>query len=183
MTTWYAILISGVSGAVVTLLGVMVGGAVTNRSQRLHWLRDKRIEACAELLRESTSMQIRLHQLWNRGEAADWTAWNQALAMIWLIGTPDVRTEAKRVDRLFWLCRERIKRGQIVGEQAWSEVRDEMELARRDLINAARHEMFSSKDFVDDVPVGRPSLSEVAKLFDSTTGQSAADDAQQAEAQ
>jgi hypothetical protein len=182
MTTWYAILISGVSGAVVTLLGVMAGGAVTSRSQRLHWLRDKQIEACAELLRESTSMQIKLRHLWNRGEAADWTAWNQALAMIWLIGTPDVRTKTKQVDRLFWLCRERIKRGQIVGEKAWSEVRDEMELARRDLINAARREMVSSKDFVDDVPVGRPSLSELDQLFDSTNVQ-ATDNPQEAAAQ
>lgn len=68
---------------------------------------------------------------------------------------PSVRTKTKQVDRLFWLCRERVNRGQIVGEQAWSEVRDEMELARRDLINAARREMVSSKHPVDDVPVGR----------------------------
>jgi hypothetical protein len=82
MTTWYAILISGASGALVTLLGVVVGGVMAGRSQRLHWLRDKQIEACAELLRESTAMQISLRNLWNRGEVKDWTAWNQALAMI-----------------------------------------------------------------------------------------------------
>jgi hypothetical protein len=169
MTTWYAILISGVSGAVVTLLGVVVGGVMTGRSQRRHWLRDKQIEACAALLRESTAIQIALRHLWKRQETTEWTAWNQALAMIWLIGTPAVRNEAKRMDRIFWLFRERIKRGQIYGESAWGEVRDEMELARRDLINAARREMVASKELVDDVPVGRPSLTEIDEMFGSSS--------------
>ena len=102
-------MISGVSGAVVTLLGVMVGGAVTNRSQRLHWLRDKRIEACAELLRESTSMQIRLHQLWNRGEAADWTALDAYL--IEYCVTPELRRTVRASS--FSAMLEMVKEGKL----------------------------------------------------------------------
>lgn len=168
MTTWYAILISGASGAAVTLLGVVVGGVMAGRSQRRHWLRDKQIGACADLVRESTAMQIALRHRWNRQDPIDWTAWNQALAMIWLVGTPAVRNEAKRMDRVFWLCSARIKRGQIYDENAWGEIRDEMELARRDLINAARRETVVSKDLVDDAPVARPSLTEVASVLDSS---------------
>ena len=78
MTTWYTVLISGASGAVVTLLGVMVGGVVTSRNQRRHWLRDKQIEACADLIRESTAMQLTLRKQWKLRETRDWIAWNQA---------------------------------------------------------------------------------------------------------
>ena len=167
MTTWYTVLISGASGAVVTLLGVVVGGMMAGRSQRLHWLRDKQIEACAALVQESTAMQIKLRRQWMEREAPEWTAWNQALAMIWLIGTPGVRTEAKKMDRIFWLCNARIKRQQVADEVAWAELRDQMEVSRRDLINAARREVISTDDAVADVPVARPSLAEVEQIFES----------------
>ena len=55
-----------------------------------------------------------------------------------------------------------------------------MELARRDLINAARNEMVTSKDFVDDVPVGRPSPREFDELFDSSDTQLAVNHAEEA---
>jgi hypothetical protein len=84
---WLTILISAASGAVVTLVGVVAGGAIAGRSQRQQWTRDKQPGACAEMVQESTRMQLALRQRWHRGASADWTAWNQALAMIWLIGT------------------------------------------------------------------------------------------------
>jgi hypothetical protein len=110
-------------------------------------------------------MQLALRQQWKQGEGTDWTAWNQALAMIWLVGTPTVRAEAGRMDRLFWLCGGRIKNGLMTGEDSWAPVRDEMELSRRDFINAARREVVGTKTFVDDVPVARPSLSEIREMF------------------
>jgi hypothetical protein len=171
VTTWYAILISGVSGAIVTLLGVVVGGAITGRSQRNQWLRDKQIDACAAVIRESTAMQITLKGRWGTvEEPLDWTSWNQALATIWLVATPAVRAEAKRMDRLFWLCQARMKREQIANEVVWAELRDEMELSRRDLINAARHEVVATRDLVADVPVARPSLAELSEIFGSPCG-------------
>jgi hypothetical protein len=110
-------------------------------------------------------MQLALRQRWRGGASADWTAWNQALAMMWLIGTPAVLTAARRMDRLFWLCSARIKRGHLANETDWASVRDEMELARRDFINASRREVVHSKASVDDVPVARPSLDEIRQIF------------------
>lgn len=77
MAAWLTILISGASGAVVTLLGVAAGGVIAGRSQRQQWTRDKQLDACAELVQESTRMQLALLQHWRGGIAADWTAWNQ----------------------------------------------------------------------------------------------------------
>jgi hypothetical protein len=47
MTASIAILVSGASGAVVTLVGVVTGGVIASRSQRRQWLRDKQVDACA----------------------------------------------------------------------------------------------------------------------------------------
>ena len=109
MAGWLAILISGASGAAVTLLGVVTGGVIASRSQRRQWIRDRQIDACAVLIQESTRMQLALRQQWGQQEKPDWTAWNQVLATIWLVGPPAVRAEARRMDRIFWLCGARIK--------------------------------------------------------------------------
>jgi hypothetical protein len=162
---WLTILISGASGGVVTLLGVVAGGLIAGRSQLRQWTRDKQLDACAQLVQESTRMQLALLQHWRGGAAADWTAWNQALAMIWLVGTPAVRTEAKRMDRLFWLCGAQIKGGQMTRKEDWASARDEMEVARRDFINATRRDVVDAKTPVEDVPVARPPLSEIHQLF------------------
>jgi hypothetical protein len=95
MTGWIAVLVSGVSGAVVTLVGVVTGGVLASRSQRRQWLRDKQVDACAVVVQQSTAMQLALLRQWKRQDRPDWTAWNQALAMIWLVGTPAVREAAK----------------------------------------------------------------------------------------
>lgn len=165
MAGWLTILISAASGAVVTLVGVAAGGVIASRSQRQQWTRDKQLGACAEVVQESTRVQLALRQRWRGGVSADWTAWNQALAMIWLVGTPAVRAGARRMDRLFWLCSAQIKRAQVASETDWAALRDEMEEARRDFINASRREVVQIKESVDDVPVARPSLAEIRQLF------------------
>lgn len=48
VTEWLPIVASGVSGAVVTLLGVITGGAMTSRGQRRQWNRDKQIDAAPQ---------------------------------------------------------------------------------------------------------------------------------------
>jgi hypothetical protein len=164
---WIAILVSGASGAVVTLVGVVTGGVLASRAQRRQWLRDKQVDACAVVVQESTTMQLALLQRWKHQDTPDWTAWNQALAMIWLVGTPQVREAAKKMDRAFWLCGARIKSGQLTSEDAWAEHRDAMELSRRDFINAARHEPIGAREPVSDVPVARPPLTEIRRMFGS----------------
>jgi hypothetical protein len=84
--------------------------------------------------------------------------------MIWLVGTPVVVAEARRMDRIFWLCGDRIKVGKA-SEEGWAQVRDEMEVSRRDFMNAARREVVETRVHIDDLPVARPPLSEVRELF------------------
>ncbi|WP_171059923.1 hypothetical protein [Streptomyces montanus] len=38
----------------VALVGVLAGSLLTNRAERVHWSRDKQIEACAAIVAEST---------------------------------------------------------------------------------------------------------------------------------
>ncbi len=165
MAGWVAILVSGASGAVVTLVGVVAGGLIANRSQRRQWLRDKQVDACAVVVQESTAMQLALLRQWKDQDLPDWTAWNQALAMIWLVGTPAVREAARHMDRAFWLCGARIKSGQLTSKDAWAEEREVIELSRRDFINAARRDPVGARDPVSDVPVARPPLTEIRQMF------------------
>ncbi|MFD0535463.1 hypothetical protein ACFQY7_18640 [Actinomadura luteofluorescens] len=55
--------ITTVGTAITTLLGVFVGGAITHRSQQQRWSRDRQAEACALILRESSSVLIELGKL------------------------------------------------------------------------------------------------------------------------
>jgi len=170
VTGWLAVVVSAVSGAAITLLGVVAGGIVASRSQRRQWTRDKQIEACAAIVEESTRMQLALLQRWKRGNEADWTGWNQKLAMLWLVGTPDVIAEARMMDRAFWLGGGRITSGLMTNE-TWATARDEMEAARRRFINAARLTVVDAKVPVDDAPVARPPLSEIHQMFGTAPDQ------------
>jgi len=166
VTGWLGIVLSTFGGAAVTLLGVIVGGFVTRRSEQRQWARDRQIDACATVVQESTRMQLALLERWKRRQRPDWTVWNQALAMLWLVGTHEVIAEAKAMDRLFWLSSIRIKGGQM-SEDAWAADRDEMEAARLRFINAARRAIVTRSAVLSDVPVARPPLSEVRDLLGS----------------
>jgi hypothetical protein len=164
VTGWLAILVSSAGGAAVTLLGVATGGFIAGRSQTRQWIRDKQISACTTLIEESTRMQLALQRQQRHGRKADWTAWNQALAVIWLIGVPDVIDAAAAMDRVFWTDGTRIKTGQITDDDAWAVARGRMESARLAFINAARRNTVRSLVPVTDLPVARPSLSELIRL-------------------
>jgi hypothetical protein len=165
VTAWIPIVVSGVSGTAVTLLGVITGGAITSRAQRRQWNRDKQIDASTVLIQESTRMQLALRQQWKYGDDIDWTAWNQALAVMWLVGTPDSIAGARQMDRVFWHCSARIRRGWKPDEDAWVTVRDVMESARLEFINVARRKLAESGEPVDEVPVARLPLSELNELY------------------
>jgi hypothetical protein len=167
MTGWSAILVPGVSGAAITLLGVITGGAIASRSQQRQWARDKQIDGCAAVIQESARMQLALRERWTHGQETDWTAWNQALSMLWLVGTSDVITQALWLDRAFWLCGARINNRQITDEDTWAVTRDYLESARLDFINTARRRVVNAKTTVNEVPVARPPLSEIQELFGS----------------
>jgi hypothetical protein len=147
------------------LLGVITGGAIASRAQRRQWNRDKQIDACTVLIQESTRMQLALREQWKYGRDIDWTTWNQALAVMWLVGTPDIIAAARKMDRAFWHCSARIRRGWKPDEGAWATVRDNMESARLEFINVARLKLTESAEPVNEIPVARLPLSELNELY------------------
>ncbi|MFD7283555.1 hypothetical protein ACFV80_42840 [Streptomyces sp. NPDC059862] len=84
-----------------TLIGVLAGSLLTSRADRMHWSRDKQIEACAAIVAESTRIQLALRRAWRHGDAVDWVPWNVALGTIWLVGSPAVVTAAATMDQVF----------------------------------------------------------------------------------
>jgi hypothetical protein len=69
------------------------------------------------------------------------------------------------MDRVFWHCSARIRRGRKPDEDAWAAVRDEMESARLEFINVARRKLTESGEPVYEVPVARLPLSELNELY------------------
>lgn len=56
------IIASGVSGVVVTLLGVLTGGAHASRAQRRQWSRDQQITAMSiQLSAQTLAITCRVH--------------------------------------------------------------------------------------------------------------------------
>lgn len=131
---------------------------LSSRTQRQHWSRDRQIDACKSIIAESTRCQLALRRKWKRNEPIDWIAWNEALALIWLVGPERVIAAAYRMDELFWVEHGRIKDGEVTDEYAWAAARDAMEEARLDFINAVRDEILRSPEQLDDKPVARPPL-------------------------
>jgi hypothetical protein len=122
------------------------------------------------MVQESTRMQLAMREWWKRGQHPEWTAWNQALAVLWLVGTNEMISEAKRMDRIFWISSNRIKAGQM-SEDAWGPDRAEMEAARLSFINAARPAIAARSVALNEIPVARPALSEIRDLLGSTQPQ------------
>jgi hypothetical protein len=178
VTLWLPIFASSAGSAAVTLLGVAAGGLLAGRVQTRQWIRDKQIGACTAIIEGSTQMQLALLRLQRHGHEPDWTAWNQALAVIWLVGTPEVSDAAARMDQVFWINGNRIETGQVSDEDGgWPLVRDQMESARLDFINAARRYLVRPLMPVTDLPVARPPLSELIRLSQSAGDPGAADNA------
>lgn len=136
-------------GAVLTtLFGVLVGSALSNRSQARQWSRDHQADACAQVLRESSNVLIELARLnGQRIEPApdgaaiqtslDWKPWNEALAMVNLVATNDIVEAAHAIDAEFWPVHQQIKRGWTI-EGHWYKLRGPIEDRRRDFVNVAR---------------------------------------------
>jgi hypothetical protein len=144
--------------ALTTLLGVLVGAVLSNRSQRRQWSRDRKADACAQVLRESSNMLIELadmlikmvgsdHQraIPTAGQldvptSLDWKPWNEALAMISLVADHDIVDAALAIDAEFWPVHLKIKRG-LAGEEDWRDLRDPIEAKRKDFVNVARQHL------------------------------------------
>src|ERR1700683_2367854 len=91
-----ALILTTLGAVLTTILGVLVGSALSNRSQQRQWSRDRQADACAQVLRESSNVLIELNRMTREPiepaadrvrvpTSMDWKAWNEALAMIVLV--------------------------------------------------------------------------------------------------
>jgi hypothetical protein len=119
------------------------------------------VDACASILQEATRVQISSwRQYRGRIQRMDWVPWNEALAMIQLVGHHDMVAAAHRMDAVFWRSSSRIESGEIATKEDWAAERDTMESARLDFINTARRHLVEDKDRLTRL-VARPPLSEL----------------------
>ncbi|MCT9077873.1 hypothetical protein [Streptomyces fulvoviolaceus] len=147
-----------VGGVAAALVGVLAGSLLTSRAERMHWSRDKQIEACAAIVAESTRIQLALRRAWCEGESVDWVPWNVALGTIWLVGSPAVVAAAATMDEVFWDHSDQFVQQTATGEEVWRVARDRMEGARLNFINAARLHVDPRHTRLAQVPVSRPPL-------------------------
>jgi hypothetical protein len=56
------VVLSTVGGVLATLVGVLVGGAISSRAQTRHWTLTTQAEACAGVLREYAQVSLALTQ-------------------------------------------------------------------------------------------------------------------------
>jgi hypothetical protein len=140
--------IASVAGGILaTLFGVALGSLLTRRAQAEQWSRDRQLEACLSIIRESSRAEVML-RLFNRNEIEklDWTPWNEALAVIALVGHRDMASAARLMDEVFWISHRSISRGKISNDEAWVAIRDKMEASRLEFINAARCHLLRTRE-------------------------------------
>jgi hypothetical protein len=158
VTSWIPIVVSSAGAAAVTLLGAVTGGAIAGRSQRLYWTRDKQVEACTAIVSESTRTQLALRRLWRRGDNVDWNGWNQALALISLVGMPTAIAAADKMDAVFWHSKSRMDVAGAFDENIWADIVRELESARLSFINGARQEVIGVGVRLQRLPIARPAM-------------------------
>jgi hypothetical protein len=158
MSVDWATTVTTIGGVAAALIGVLAGSLLTSRANRMHWSRDKQIDACASIVAESTRIQLALRRAWRHDEPVDWVPWNVALGTIWLVGSPAVVAAAAAMDQVFWDHSEQFIQQTATSETAWKEARDRMEAARLGFINAARLHVDPRHNPLSQVPVSRPPM-------------------------
>lgn len=138
------VVLSTVGGVLATLVGVLVGGAISSRAQTRHWTLTTQAEACAGVLREYAQVSLALTQASLRpeplpegGQLLSWAGWHQALGVVNLVANHRIVAAAHRIDAVFWELSLRVRRGELKGSE-WFAARNRMEDARLDFVNTAR---------------------------------------------
>ena len=156
MSPWLPVAVSSGGAAVVTLFGAVTGGVIASRSQRRHWRRDKQIEACTAIVSESTRAQLALRRQWRHRENVDWSSWDQALAMISLVGIPNLVQPANDMDAAFWTSTSHVVNLGTADEAGWTDAVRRLDSARLNFINVARREVVGLDYRLENLPKARP---------------------------
>jgi hypothetical protein len=146
-----AVAVSAVGAVLATLLGVLAGSLLSNRSQSRQWSRDRQADACAQVVRESSNLLIEFTKLvWQPPDPAadgmnvptpiDWRPWNEALTVLDLVADHAIVEAAHAVDEQIWLVHQQVKRGWVpVG--GWIALRDLVDARQQDFVNIARRRL------------------------------------------
>jgi hypothetical protein len=159
------VLITAAAAAVTTLLGVIVGSVLGNRSQLRQWSRDRQADACVQVLRESSNMMAELAMLTRKPtepvpdgvyvpNSLNWKPWNEALGGISLVASHDIVQAAQAIDAEFWRIHIQLRRGWL-GDGGWPALRDPIEGRRQDFVNTTRRHLASSGPALRRI-TGRP---------------------------
>jgi hypothetical protein len=124
---------------VAALAGVAAGAVLTSRSQARQWFRDEQVRACADVLRESTKiiLEYEVASRKSRKQQVNWIPWNEALAVISIVGDQRIVRAAVRIDASFWPASSKIDSLSVTDDE-WFTLRDHIEALRLDFINTSR---------------------------------------------
>jgi hypothetical protein len=158
-------IVTFMAAVLTTLVGVLAGSALGNRSQQRQWSRDRQADACAQVLRESSNVVIELAKLSiQRVEATpdgsslpsmiNWQPWNEALAMICLVADHDIVEAAQAIDAEIWPVHQVVKRGWTV-DADWPRLQRPIEARREEFVNVARRRFAASGPSVSRI-TGKP---------------------------
>jgi hypothetical protein len=150
------VVVSAGGAVVAALAGVAAGAALTGRSQTRQWFRDEQVRACADIVRESTKILLEYERASrkHRKQQVDWVPWNEALAVISIVGDQSLMDAAIRIDECFWPTGSRID-SLDVGADEWIKLRSEIESRRLDFVNASRRVLGRSGAPLQEI-LGRP---------------------------
>jgi hypothetical protein len=146
------------SGAIVAALaGVAAGAVLSGWTQTRHWFRGEQVRACADILRESTKilLEYEVASRKHRKQQVDWGPWNEALAVISVVGDQSIVDAAVWIDASFWATSSRID-SLDVSDDEWVELRSDIESRRLDFINTSRRALGRSGAPLQQI-LGRPS--------------------------
>lgn len=131
-----------IGGILAALVGGTLGGWLGHRSQRMHWTRDARLNAYAELMRCYAEAYGKLSQdpgPQGRPEV-DWSDWNRALAVVNMIAAAPVAAQAVEIDEAMWRLALEAERGYV---DDWTRLRKPLEEAVLQFVNLARYDLGS----------------------------------------
>lgn len=164
-----SVIIPVAGGIIATLLGVLLGAVLTRRAQERYWLRDRQVDACLGIMRESNRVQFALRSAWREGTRPDWVPWNEALAVLTLVTRPELVSSAQQIDGSFWEANRKINSGEITSEEQWAQLRVTIEDARLNFINLARRQLADRREPVSRLAARPPLPTGGQQLAESDT--------------
>jgi hypothetical protein len=164
MTPSWALIITPLGAVLAALLGVIVGNRVGDRSDFQRSSRKGQMEACDELLAESSKIMIELALLCGHSSSPasadaspapiDWAPLNDAISKLNTKVAPELAALAHAVDAEIWRAHRQIRAGSTSPDE-WFTLRDAIDTRRLAFVNAVRRLIWGQEPLAE--LSGRPS--------------------------